>query len=227
MKTLIAIPCMENAPNGFQQSLLYLEKGENVSVNFRANSLVYDSRNILSLTAIEQGFDRVMWIDSDMMFTKDAMKILSADMDGRDWKTGDVIDRPRDMVTGIYFKRKPPCIPVLYKELSEPTVDADGKPVGHITDFLDYPRDSFFRVAGCGFGFCMTSTKLLKDVWDHFGPAFSPYPWGGEDISFCHRVNQLGYEIWCDSRVSCGHIGTYVYTEKDFLRMRGDVNGKG
>ena len=222
MKTLIALPCMDTMPTGFVQSLLYLEKGENVSVNFKANSLVYDSRNLLSLTAIEQNFDRVLWIDSDMMFTKDAMKILTADMDGKDWKTGDVIDRPKDFVTGVYCKRRPPYTPVLYKELAEPTFDDNGKPVPHITDYIDYPDDSFFRVKGCGFGFCMTSVKLLKDVWDKFGPAFSPYPWAGEDISFCHRVNQLGYEIWCDSRVSCGHIGTFVFTEQ--MLKRGETH---
>lgn len=222
MKTLIAVPCMDMMPTGFVQSLLYLEKGENVSVNFRANSLVYDSRNILSLTAIEQGFDRVMWIDSDMMFTKDAMKILSADMDGRDWKTGDIIDRPKDFVTGVYCKRRPPYTPVMYNELDEPTTGPDGKPVPHITDYVDYPDDKLFHIKGCGFGFCITSTKLLKDVWDHFGPAFSPYPWAGEDISFCHRVNKLGYQIWCDSRVICGHIGTFVYTES--MLNRGDTH---
>ena len=58
MKTLIAIPCMDTMPTGFVQSLLYLEKGADVSVCFKANSLVYDSRNLLSLSAIEEKFDR-------------------------------------------------------------------------------------------------------------------------------------------------------------------------
>ena len=208
MKTLIAIPCMDTIPTGFAQSLLYLEKGENVSVCFKANSLVYDSRNLLSLTAIEQGFDRVLWLDSDMMFTKDTMRMLMEDMDNLE----------ADMVTGLYFKRNASHTPVIYDELEEPSVDADGKPVGHVHDYIDYPRDSVFPVCGCGFGCVLTSTKLLKHVWDEFGPAFSPYPWGGEDISFCHRANKLGYTIWCDSNISLGHIGTYVYTEKNFNR---------
>ena len=211
MKTLIAIPCMDTMPTGFVQSLLYLEKGENVSVCFKANSLVYDSRNLLSLSAIEEKFDRVLWIDSDMMFTKDSMNILMKDMD----------DSKADFVTGIYFKRHSPYTPVVYDELDEPGIDKDGKPVPHVHNYVDYPTDSIFPVKGCGFGFCLTSVPLLKRVWDTFGPAFSPYPWAGEDISFCHRVNQLGVPILCDSRVSCGHIGTFVYTEA--MTKRGDV----
>lgn len=211
MKTLIAIPCMDMMPFGFVQSLLYLEKGEDVSVCFKANSLIYDSRNLLSITAIEKNFDRVMWIDSDMMFTKDAMKILMHDMDKFNV----------DMVTGLYFKRCTPYTPVIYDELDKPGVDEKGKPIPHIHEFIDYPADIVFPVKGCGFGFCLTSVPLLKHVWEEFGPAFSPYPWAGEDISFCHRVNQLGYPILCDGNVSCGHIGTYVFTEA--TTKRGDV----
>ena len=203
MKTLIAVPCMDMMPTGFVQSLIYLEKGGNVSVCFRANSLVYDSRNLLSLSAIEEGFDRVMWFDSDMMFTKDTMRILMEDMDKLD----------ADMVTGVYFKRRPPYTPVIFDELDEPGVSADGKPIPHVHEYADYPKDSIFPVKGCGFGCVLMKTSLLKEVWDNYGPAFSPYPWAGEDISFCHRVNLLGHTIWCDSNVSCGHIGTMVYTE--------------
>lgn len=206
MKTLIAIPCMDTVPVGFAQSLLHLKKGENVSVLFKPNSLVYDSRNQISLIAIEQGFDRVMWFDSDMMFTMDTMQMLAEDM----------AERSADMVTGLYFKRKGTTTPVIYDRLDEPSKDEHGKLVSNIHDYNTYPKNTVFPVAGCGFGCVMTSTKLLKHVWDTFGPAFTPFPWAGEDISFCHRVNLLGYQILCDSRVSCGHIGTYVYTENDF-----------
>ena len=218
MKTLIAIPCMDTVDAGFTQSLMHLEKSSATGANFQVNSLVYDSRNILSLIAIEQGFDRVMWFDSDMMFTPKTMSILTQDMD----------EHGMDMVTGLYFKRRPPYSPVIFDKLDEPEIFDDKLPVSHVTTYDDYPEDKLFPVKGCGFGCVMTSVPLLKAVWDKFGPAFAPYKWAGEDISFCHRVNQLGYTIWCDSRVSCGHIGTYVYTEKDFkaYKQRGDANGQ-
>ena len=214
MKTLIAIPCTDMMHVGFVQSLLHLEKGDSTSVLFNANSLIYDSRNLIALTAIEKKFDRVLWLDSDMMFTPATMKMLAEDLDA---------NPECDMVTGLYFKRRAPHLPVIYQVLEEPRRDDEGHMIGRIRDYVDYPKDKLFPVRGCGFGCCMTTTKLLKDVWDNFGPAFVPYVWAGEDISFCHRVNQLGYQIMCDSRVTCGHIGTYVYTEEN-LTKRGDVH---
>ena len=206
MRTLIATPCMDMLPVGFVQSLIYMHKGDNTSVYLRPNSLIYDSRNLISLYAIENGFDNVMWLDSDMLFPPDTLLKLQA--------------HNVDMVTGLYVKRHTPVEPVLYSDIMEPRIDLDGKMVKEIYVYSDYPRDSFFPVAGCGFGIVLTSTKLLKHVWDEFGPAFNPYPWGGEDISFCHRVNKLGYTIWCDSSVSAGHIGTCIYTEE--MLKRGD-----
>ena len=212
MKTLIATPCMDTQPVGFVQSLLYMHKGDNPTVYFRPNSLVYDSRNIISLTAIEQKYDNVLWLDSDMMFPPNTLLKLESYLNN---------DMDIQMVTGLYVTRHTPVEPVLYEHIAEPQRNPDGYLEKKITSYMDFPRDSFFPVAGCGFGCVMTTTKLLKEVWDKFGPAFTPFPWAGEDISFCHRVNLLGHQIYCDSSVSCGHIGTYVYTEKD-LPKRGD-----
>ena len=206
MKTLIAIPCMDMLPVGFVQSLLYMHKGDNPTVYFKPNSLVYDSRNLLSLYAIENGFDNVLWLDSDMLFPPNTLTKLEA--------------YNMDMVTGLYVKRHEPVEPVLYEKIEEPERGRDGKLIANIASYTNYPRDAFFPVAGCGFGCVLTSTKLLKHVWDEYGPAFTPYPWASEDISFCNRVNQLGYQIYCDSSVSCGHIGQFIYTEN--LLKRGD-----
>lgn len=213
MKTLIAIPCMDTTPYQFTMSMLYLEKGNDIAVMMKPNSLIYDSRNLISLSAIENNFDRVMWFDSDMIFQPDTMRILHNDMN----------TIPNcEIVTGVYVRRKTPVEPVLYDELTEPVRQPDGTLLKNIHPYTTYPQNDIFPVKGCGFGCVMTSVKLLKQVWDNFGPAFNPFPWAGEDISFCHRVNQLGHTIWCDSNVTPGHIGTWIYTT-DMLK-RGDDN---
>ena len=211
MKTMIAIPCMDTIPYEFAQSILSLEKGD-VSAYFRANSLVYDSRNIISLTAIEQGFDRIMWFDSDMIFIPNTLKMLHADMD----QIGN------DMVTGLYFKRCGKNDPVIYDRLEMPT-EEEGSFTKQIHTYYDYPKDKLFPISGCGFGCVLTSVAMIKDVWDHFGPAFAPFTWAGEDIAFCYRARKLGYKIYCDSRVQCGHVGKHIFTEDDYIQNRGDA----
>ena len=211
MKLLIGIPCMDQAPYLFSQSMDYLQKPEGTSIYYNPNSLIYDSRNIISLYAIENKFDYVMWIDSDMVLPRDTIIKLLHDADKLD----------ADMVTGLYVKRKIPTSPVIYKELTEPVRQPDGTLKKNIQPYFDFPRNvDAFPVAGCGLGCCLTSVSLLKDVWDHFGPAFNPYPWAGEDISFCYRVNKLPSQIYCDRTIECGHVGTFVYTP-DLLK-RGD-----
>ena len=203
MKTLIAIPCMDTVPVGFAESLLNLHKPDGTKVCFKGNSLVYDSRNILSLTAIENNFEVVMWLYSDMIVPPDTIEKFAA-----------YCAEGKEMVTGLYVRRRPPVKPVIYDQLDEPGRDADGKLTSRLHAFEDYPRNDLFRVEACGFGCVMTKVDLLKRVWEKFGPAFAPYPWAGEDISFCFRVKQLGVPIYCDSSVSCGHVGTFIFTEE-------------
>lgn len=212
MKTLIAIPCMDTVPVGFAESILNLQKPAQTAVCFRNGSLVYDSRNLLALTAIENGFDRVLWLDSDMVIPMDALTRLSADMDTLGC----------DMISGVYFKRKPKTEPVIYRRIDEPIL-SDGKVQRRIDSYIDYPQNNIFKIDGCGFGCCLMNTSLLKEVWDKFQNAFLPFPWAGEDISFCYRTKLLGHNIWCDPSVSCGHIGQYTYDEQTF-RNRGDIS---
>lgn len=215
MKIMIATPCMDSVPTAFCQCILHLDKPAGTTAMLHPNSLVYDSRNLMALSAIEMGVDRIMWFDSDMVFTPNTLKQLSADMD----------EIGCDMVTGVYTKRIIPYTPVIYRELNEPTIDANGRPEAHIKPYLDYPVNSIFPVEGCGFGCVMTSVALVKRVIDKFTSAFLPYLWAGEDLSFCYKVKQLGEKIYCDSRIKCGHVGQFVYSPDAYEQKRGEMNG--
>ena len=204
MKILIAVPCMDMVHTQFVMSLMAMDKPEGTDVHFHPGSLVYDSRNIMSLYAIKNGYTHVMWLDSDMIVPKDTIQRMLNVMG----------DRMTNFVTGLYVKRTYPTEPVLYSMLLPPQENADGILEKRIKTFKTYPQDERFIVAGCGMGCAMTSVDLLKRVWDKHGMAFTPYPWAGEDQSFCYRVLQLGEYIWCDSSISCGHVGSFIYSEK-------------
>lgn len=208
MKILIAVPCMDMLHTQFAKCLVDLARiaPPDTSVCFKQSSLIYDSRNLLSLTAIENGFDRILWLDSDVTFTQNTLLRLSGDM-----------DKGYDLVTGIYVKRTMPTRPVLYKRITAPNIKSKNI-TESIEDYLHYPQDNIFPIAGCGFGCVMTSVDLVKRVWDKFGPAFSPYAWCGEDIAFCYRANIIGAKLACDPSVKCGHIGNVEFTEMLYLK---------
>jgi len=196
MKTLIAVPCMDQVAAPFAQNLAVMRKDGEVFVSFLIGSLIYDSRNNLAKQAIASKSDYVLWLDSDMIFPGDIMTRMHKHM-----------EEGKDIVTGLYFRRKLPFSPVLFKELEF----KDGQ--GHHEDYDDYPRDSVFEVAGAGFGCLMLKTSVLEDVALNYQDWFGPIGGYGEDLSFLIRARELGYKVWCDSTIKCGHIGQLIVDE--------------
>ena len=204
MRYLIAVPCLDMVHTRFAACLLGANKfdgKDHVEVMFAQNSLVYDSRNGIAAKAINQKFDRVLWLDSDMVFDPDIAQRLAAHL-----------DNGLEIVTGIYFTRKLPIQPVVYTSITQDPPAAES--------FKDYPKDSLFEVAGCGFGGVMTTVQALYDVGHEYGNPFSPLPGIGEDFSFCLRARSLGKQIWCDSSVKLRHISCLEIGEDDFEKVK-------
>lgn len=200
MKTLIAVPCMDQVDARFTSCLATLEKPGEVTVATQIGSLIYDSRNSLAKIALNSETDYVMWLDSDMVFKRDILKRLL-----------EHAENGKDIVSGLYFRRQPPFSPVLFKELE--LVDE----LGRWENYDDYPRDSVFEIAGCGFGCVLMRTDILADVALEFRKWFNPVNGFGEDLSFCIRAKSLGYKIWCDSSIKLGHVGHLVVDENVYL----------
>lgn len=203
MKTLIAIPCMDMMHTDFVRSLVGMKIEGEVQFTFAQASLIYDGRNLLANAAIDKGFERVLWLDSDMMFSPDLFRRLH-----------ERIDQGAELVTALCFARKAPIRPTIYRKCGL----FDGVPTAE--SYHGYPEDSFFRVEACGFGACMTTVTLLRKVRDKYGLPFSPVAGFGEDLSFCLRARELGTELWCDSGIKVGHVGTSVYDEALYKRIR-------
>ena len=203
MRTLIAVPAMDMLSTDFCRSCVGLQLSGEVQWTFSQGSLVYDGRNLLADAAISGGFDRVLWLDSDMVFDPYLFLRLS-----------EHLDLGKEMVSGLYVSRKAPIHPVIYKSIRRDPLENGFLPVAEA--YSDYPRDSLFPVAGCGFGAVMMTTELLRRLQAAYGLPFTPLPGFGEDLSFCLRVQELGEEMWCDSSIKLGHAGMAIYTEAEY-----------
>lgn len=190
-KLLIAVPCYEDIKQLFAESLNKLKrKLEDQEIPFEEKmtrgTMVHKARDDLARFAISGGFTHVLWIDSDMVFEADALERL--------YETG------KDIVCGLYVSRHDPYPPVIFKAI-EPRV------IWH-----DRWERELFRVAGCGFGLVLMKAEVLPQVMNaNEGKCFLPTKDLGEDLAFCQRAQQLGYEIWCEPKVRCGHIGQAVF----------------
>lgn len=208
MKTLIGIPCMDMVHTGFMKSLLQLQRKEEVGFSIISSSLIYDARNTLAKHGIDGGFDRILWLDSDMEFSPDLLNHLIEDMD----------ENNLDIVGGIYFTRKTPSMPCFYQKVGYLHDEEEDSVSPVALHYYDYPADQLFTVEGLGFGAVLVKVDLIKKVQDKYGLPFSPILGFGEDLSFCIRARDVGATIWVDSRVKCGHIGQIVYTEEGYAR---------
>lgn len=207
MSTLIAVPSMDTVPVQFCDSLFRLRKPAGTAYAIKSGALIYDARNTFVANAIAQGIDRILWLDSDMVFAPDTLEKLSADMDAG-----------MDFVSGIYFKRHLPTMPVIYKTLEYGVKDSAVQ--ASAEGYLDYPQDTIFEIQGSGFGCVLTKTEILKAVWEKHGPPFDPMTQIGEDLACCVRLKEMGVKMYCDSRVKLGHVGVRIYDEGVYLDQR-------
>lgn len=208
-KTLLAVPCMNIVDTEFMACFIdardSLLKKEKVGYSLIRSSLVYDARNLLAKEALEKDYDRILFIDSDMVFDNDAFVRLS-----------DTMDEGYDYVTGLFFYKTLPTKPAMYRGVYYD--DSKEKIEAKLTTYFNYPRDSVFEIAGSGCAFTMISTDAIGKVvasGERF--PFSPVLGLGEDVSFCMRLHNAGVKMYCDSRVKIGHIGKFDVGEKQYI----------
>lgn len=201
MKLMIAIPTLDYIYWGFADSLTKLVKnlddqGIDFEVCFKAGTLVYHGREQLATKARQENFTHVLWLDADMIFTEDLFD--------------DLYFHEKDFVTGIYHARRPPHVSCIFSRLL-PEVER--------FEVQSYP-DGLFRIAGCGFGCVLMSVDLIRAVKQKFGTCFLPTQALGEDLAFCDRVKECGYEMWADPATRCRHIGHIEISPEDEEKFR-------
>lgn len=195
-KLLIAVPSTDYMHADFVKSLVKLEeelsrKGIAHRTEVLSGTLVYYARIKLANMAINERYDNVLWLDSDMVFPETIAE--------------DLLDNEKDMVCGAFVARRPNYSACVYSSIQKNNIKK-------VETFGVTP----FRVDGCGFACVLTSRDLLQRVTHKFGTSFMPTDYYGEDLAFCWRVKQIGGEIWCDPTVRPGHIAHIpVYAGED------------
>lgn len=169
-------------------------------IGWETGSLVYNARNNLARQAIKAEADWVLWLDSDMVFNPDLLQRMLKVCTENDI----------DFLTALCFRRKPPYTPCLFERLQK-----IGRGASY-TALLSVPEGRF-QVGGCGFAGVLLSTDVLISVSAKFdGRMFDPMDGFGEDVAFCWRARQCGYDIWCDSDIEMGHVGQCIVTRSFF-----------
>lgn len=185
MKLLIAIPTNDYIHYEFMECLIKLvsklkDDGIDFDVAIQGGTLVYVARDKLAFKAIDEGYTHVLWFDADMIFTEDILD--------------DLLFAGKSFVSAIYHGRRAPHLSCIFDQIYP-----------EIIMYEEYPSNTF-KIAGCGFGCVLIATDILKAVRLKFGTCFFPTRELGEDLAFCQRVTECGYEMYAEP-IKLGHIG--------------------
>lgn len=167
----------------------------------REMTLNGDSRNEIKNTKPFKGnvtYDKILWIDSDIAWSpEDVLKLYESD---------------KDIVSGAYLLASGEV--TAYKKLLGP---------GYTFEEVLKMKD-LEKVDGTGFGFLCVKQGVFESLsrpwfqssWitmedEETKEEFS-FPIMGEDLSWCKRAREAGFEIWLDPTVKVIHHKTVKLT---------------
>lgn len=161
---------------------------------FQIGGYVDVNRNQIVEEALKVGTTHLMFIDNDMIFP--------------DYGVAKLLQNNKDIVGGNYNSRLSPTS----KEISGPVtkMSVDGVPVTMLKQ--DFPTE-LFKCYAVGTGFMMINTKVFEKMDKPYFNAVidKQNKHTTEDIEFCRKAGELGFEVWCDPTLEIGHIGDIVY----------------
>lgn len=197
MKILIAVPCQDKIDTHFVRCLCSLERVGETSLQLLANSLVYVSREELSKTAVENGADYLLFLDSDMTFNSSLLRDLLKAAE----------EEKADVVTALAFRRRPPYTPCIWQKIR---IGGNGE--NEVVEFNEIPTGRA-EIDACGMAGCLIKTEIIQRVVERYHAVFQPLPAFGEDLSFCIRAKQCGAKIIVDTAVKMGHLSQMLVDE--------------
>jgi hypothetical protein len=160
-----------------------------------AGTLIFDQRNNLVKTALEIKADYVMFIDADMRFPKDTLKIL--------------MGHNKDIIGVNATTRSEPVKPTAKNFKINEDGSVDWFPI------YSNALSGIGKADGIGCGVMLVKTEVFKKMeMPYF--YFEQLGGGkilGEDIYFCIKAKDAGFDTWIDHDLSKNirHIGQYVY----------------
>lgn len=153
------------------------------------------ARNRAAASFLESDCERMLFIDSDIGFTADDIKLI--------------VESSEPIVGGIYplkCMELKPCFSVLPGQ----------KPV---------PVGGLVPVAWCGTGFLSIKREVFealktpenfytthgRNEWDFFRSGVYGGQYFSEDLGFCHAAREAGFRVMVDTRIQLLHEGAIKY----------------
>ena len=207
-RCIVLVPYATHVEPACERGLRELERRGLDVRRYPSTAAVDRTRCDAATSALRDGYDELMWIDSDIAFDPDDVARLRG------------YDLP--IVAGVYAKKGVQDLAMHADDLTELAMGEGG---------------GLYDVKYVGAGFVLVQKLVYDDIQrtfslpvcnTRFGAATVPYflpmviadgpnaHWYlGEDYAFCERARIAGHKIVVDTTIRLGHIGSYSYGWED------------
>jgi hypothetical protein len=205
---VVLVPYLGHIAPACETGLRELERRGYVVWRMPGHSDIARGRSMIATSALHEGFDELMWIDSDIAFSADDI---------------DKLRRHEVSIAGGVYAQKGPSR-LCMNPLTVPTTITFGAEGGLV------------EVAHLATGFLLTRRQAYEDIQRHHDlprcgeemPGIIPFfhsiidgskekgfRYLSEDYSFCERARAAGHKIHADTSIRLGHVGDYEYVWED------------
>ncbi|WP_227980366.1 hypothetical protein [Nocardia spumae] len=207
-RCVVLVPTQGSIAPDFARNLTGLERrGYQVRL-VTGFAAIDQGRSQMATDALRDGFEGLMWIDSDIDFEVAAVDRLLAH------------DLP--IVCGIYAKKGVRGLACHVLPGTGNILFGEGGGLVEIkyaaTGFLFTRRDVYDTVAEHE-KLPVCNMRFDRPTVPYFLPMLVPdgeHTWYlGEDYAFCERARRSGFEVMADTTIRLGHVGSYRYGWED------------
>ena len=150
------------------------------------------NRTMAVKMALKANDTHIMFIDSDMIFPPDGMARL--------------LGQDKDIIGCNYNQRRVPLVSTVK------IANEKGKLIKGSSK--NFPNKTF-EVAALGTGFMLINLDVFKKIekpWFFAGfQEDKKDDFITEDVYFCRKAKDAGFQVWCDPTIDIKHIGDYKY----------------
>lgn len=181
----------------FAASMFQLEQPEGTTISIHRSASVAENTN----ASIREMTGEWAWlIADDHVFPPDTLLRL--------------LDRQVDIIVPVCCKRAPPYPLVLFHEHGTREWGGREYPAWQALHHSELPEEGVFTVDAAGSAGMLIRRRVLDAIGE---PWFenSPGAAGNEDVLFCKKAREHGFDIHVDSEVFIGHLSDHcVWPDK-------------
>lgn len=208
-RCVVLVPIYDQVERACEQSLQALEERGYHVRRLLAGAAIDVGRSRIATAALDDGYDELMWIDSDIAFDPGAVDALR--------------DHGLPICAGLYPKKADAQMAFHgNRDTRNLTLGQQGGviEVGYAATGFMYTQRCVYEDMQHKLGLPLCNETFGERIVPYFLPqviedAPGRHWYLAEDFSFCHRARQVGYRIRVDTSIRLWHIGKYAYSWED------------